>query len=119
MAGVPADYNDKYSVLKEIVKVVPNKGCVDFEVQNYSIKHRLPTVTNGQNTFAQNTDSDYFYYDYSSVMCPLSSPAGMLQLLTALAHASTPGLEKTTWLCCLWAVQLIIIIIFSLQRKKN
>ena len=64
-------------------------------MQIYSIKHKLPTLTSGQNTFAQNTDPDYFYYDYQSFLDRLNRT--METLLFRIPGAGVGGAHEPVY----------------------
>ena len=48
----PPGYKGKYSMLERNVKVVPNKGCVEFATHVHTPKHNLPTIANGADNYA-------------------------------------------------------------------
>ena len=67
---VPADplYRGKFSRITEIVTVVANSGWAQTDYARFNLQHKLPTIANGANDYAQNTDPDYFFYDYQSFL---------------------------------------------------
>ena len=61
-------YEGVYSRIEQNVTVVPNRGCPNLYHQDYVCKHKFPTTIAGADTFMQNTDPDFFYYDYQSFL---------------------------------------------------
>ena len=67
-AGGPPYYEGKFTRIEKTVTVVPNNGCVDFVREQFTLNHRFPTITSGADTYMQNTDPDFFFYDYQSFL---------------------------------------------------
>ena len=67
VAGNPV-YEGKYTRIEQIVTVVANNGWGETTYQAFSLQHKLPYITNGADNYAQNTDPDYFFFDYQTFL---------------------------------------------------
>lgn len=66
--GQPPYYDGKFTRIEKTVTVVPNNGCVNFVREAFTLNHKFPSITSGANTYMQNTDPDFFFYDYQSFL---------------------------------------------------
>lgn len=64
----PADYRGLFSRVEKTVTVAPNKGCPDLLSREYECQHKYPSIASGADTYMQNTDPDFFFYDYQSFL---------------------------------------------------
>lgn len=62
------EYRGKYTRIEQTVTVMANSGWGEMEYHRFSLDHKLPHITNGADNYMQNTDPDFFFFDYQSFL---------------------------------------------------